>query len=216
MADISLDDPPPPAHGQPPLPPKHPVQDISRWVEKFSLMAAVITSRYPEKAPEMFAYQASIVRAEQNFDDRRWVSYDRCYRREALASKNLNWSMPNLRLYNEPFTGHARSIPRCTHCLQEDHPSSACPRNPARSWLLWQLDPFTGNQSCQGRQQSSERCRRFNEGKCRHSANSCHYSHKCLECYGPHPSYQCPRKTTSRNRSRSPSGQSGQGQSRRY
>ena len=61
MADISLDDPPPAAPGQPPLPPKHLVQDISRWVEKFSLMAAVITYRYPEKAPELFAYQASIV-----------------------------------------------------------------------------------------------------------------------------------------------------------
>ena len=40
------------------------------------IMAALLASRFPEKAPELFAYQASIVRAERNFNDRRWVAYD--------------------------------------------------------------------------------------------------------------------------------------------
>ena len=46
-------------------------------------MAALLSSLFPEKAPELLAYQASIVRAERNFDDCRWVAYDRCFRREA-------------------------------------------------------------------------------------------------------------------------------------
>ena len=90
MSEISLDDLPAHVPGQPPLPARPPVQNISIWLEKFSVMAALIASRFPEKAPELFAYQASIVRAERNFDGRRWVAYDRCYRREALAQKNLN------------------------------------------------------------------------------------------------------------------------------
>ena len=62
--------PPPPQHtpGQPPLPVRPPILNISVWIEKYSVM---LSSRFPEKAPELFAYQASIVRAERNFDDRR-------------------------------------------------------------------------------------------------------------------------------------------------
>ena len=103
-------------------------------------MAALLATRFPEKAPELFAYQASILRAERNFDDRRWVAHDRCYRREALAQKDLNWSVPNARLYNEAFTGRARAIPRCSYCLQEDHTAQYCPRNPNRPWISWLPD----------------------------------------------------------------------------
>ena len=98
MSEISLDDPPQPLPGQPPLPARPAIQDISVWIEKFSIMAALLSSRFPHKAPELFAYQASIIRAERNFDGRRWVAYDRCYRREALAQKSLDWSTPNARL----------------------------------------------------------------------------------------------------------------------
>ena len=90
MSEISLDDPPSHLPGQPPLLARPPVQNISVWVEKFSVMAALLASRFPEKAPELFAYQASVLRAERNFDNRRWVAYDCCYRREALAQKNLD------------------------------------------------------------------------------------------------------------------------------
>lgn len=51
MAEISLDDPPTPAPGHPPLPASPPIKGISVWIEKFSIMAAVLTSRCPEKAP---------------------------------------------------------------------------------------------------------------------------------------------------------------------
>ena len=40
------------------------------------------------------------------------MSDDRCYRREALAQKNPNWSVPNARLYNEALY---------SLCLEEDH-----------------------------------------------------------------------------------------------
>ena len=199
MSDISLDDLPPHTPGQPPLPARPPIQNISVWIEKFSVMAALIASRFPEKAPELFAYQASIVRAERNFDDRRWVSYDRCYRREALALKNLDWSVPNARLYNEAFTGHARAVPRCSFCLQEDHLAQYCPRNPNRPWFGWlgdtSLQPSQSpNHQGSGRgAQSAECCRRFNDGRCKQSISMCRYAHRCADCGGPHPRLHCTR-----------------------
>ena len=39
------------------------------------------------KATELFVYQASIIRAERYFEPGRWVTYDRQFRREALARK---------------------------------------------------------------------------------------------------------------------------------
>ncbi len=203
MSDITADD-----DGAAPTRPggssRPPVTSISQWVEKFSVMASILTSRFPEKAPEFFAYQASIVRAERNYEGKQWVIYDRQFRREALARKDLNWSAPNPRLYNEAFTGRARAIPRCSYCLQDDHMASSCPRNPASmgAWVppFWQGQPH----STPGIP-SQEICRNFNSGKCRKA--NCWYTHACLVCQEPHAAVTCPRKRQSSgrgHRSRSP------------
>ena len=84
--------------GRPP-PPVRPA--ITEWVERFSLMAAILATRFPLKAPEFWAYQATIVRAERNYEGTRWVAYDRQFLREALAHRDLNWSVTDMRLYNE-------------------------------------------------------------------------------------------------------------------
>ena len=133
MSEVLVDDDTPNnVPGRLPTPPRPPIDDISRWVERFSLMAAVLSTRFPEKAPEFFAYQATIVRADRNYEGKRWVQYDRQFRREALSRKDLNWSVTNSRLYNESFTGRARAIPRCSYCAQDDHGEASCPRNPNR------------------------------------------------------------------------------------
>jgi len=74
-------------------------------------MVALVVTRFPHKAPQLFAYQAAIARAERNYEAGRWVAYDRQFRREALMRQDLNWSVPDKRLYSEAFTGRARSIP---------------------------------------------------------------------------------------------------------
>ncbi|KAL5493374.1 hypothetical protein EMCRGX_G014550 [Ephydatia muelleri] len=92
------------------LPRKAQVQDITLWTEYYSRMAAVLMSRFPNNGPELWAYQASIVRAARKYEGTAWVAYDRQYRREALAGKCLNWSRVNPRLYSEAFTGRAKAI----------------------------------------------------------------------------------------------------------
>jgi hypothetical protein len=98
-------------------------------------MAALLSARFPGKASELWAYQAIIVRTERDYEGKQWVSYDRQFRREALARKDLNWSVTDPRLFNEAFTGRARAIPRCAYCLQDEHTSQACPHNPSRMML---------------------------------------------------------------------------------
>ena len=83
-------------------------------------MAAILVTHFPEKAPEQWAYQATIIRAERNYmyEGKRWVTYNRQFRRQPLARKDLNWSVTDPRLYNEAFTGRACSIAQCLFCLQ--------------------------------------------------------------------------------------------------
>ena len=127
-----------------------PITEITLWLEGFGRLASVLTSRYPGKAAEMWAYQSSIIRAARNYDGTAWVVYDRQFRREALARRDLNWSATNARLYSEAFTGRAKVIPRCRYCLSESHDLRACPVNPDI------LDPTSRRQS---------KSRRFGEGR---------------------------------------------------
>ena len=89
---------------------KAPVQGITLWIEFFSRMAAVLVTRYSDKGPELWAYQASIVPAARNYEGLAWVAYDRQYRREALARKDLILSATNSRLCNEAFMGRTKAI----------------------------------------------------------------------------------------------------------
>ena len=112
-----------------------PVTDISVWLECYSRMAAIIVTHFPEKAPELWAYQATILRAAQNYEGTAWVAYDRQFRRE--ARKDLNWSVTHPRLYIEAFTGRAKAIPRCPHCLSENHVGLHCLVNPNPPLVGW-------------------------------------------------------------------------------
>ena len=96
----SIDDVIPQVLGRPPPPARLPIVDISQWVE-LSLMPVVLCSKFPDKAGELFAYQASIVRADRNYEGK---VVDR---RQALARRDLNWLVT---LYNDAFTGRARPI----------------------------------------------------------------------------------------------------------
>ena len=82
-------------------------------------MAAVLCSKFPDKAGELFAYQVSIVRADRNYEGKRWAAYDRQYRRQALASQDLNCTMRPSR------AALGRSPGAATVCKTTMRPSSA-------------------------------------------------------------------------------------------
>ena len=199
MSEISSEDLNPSA---PTGRPRLAISDISVWVEKFATMAAILAQRFPEKAPELFAYLALIVRCERNYQPAQWVAYDRAFRREALALPDLNWSIPNPRLFQEAFTGRARDIPRCHLCLRDDHVATSCPLSPQSA------PPSTGYHppppppnplpSQWGRatqpphRQSQELCYRWNRGLCKVADNRCRYTHACRECRGNHRAHSLP------------------------
>ena len=83
MAELTIEEDPPPSANRLPTPARPPTRSISQWIERYSLIAALISSRFPDKAPELFAYQS--------FEGARWTSYDRSYRRWPERTSTGRW-----------------------------------------------------------------------------------------------------------------------------
>ena len=207
MSEISVADADPPqVPGRTPTLALLPVTDISVWVERFSMIASIFVTRFPDKAAELFTYQASIVRAEQNYEGKRWVIYDRQYRREAVARKDFNWSISDSPLYNEAFTGRVKAISRCNFCLQDAHATTLCPQNPnlhpVMAWIPDMMTwPALHTTSVRPPAHQTSIYRRCNEGRCKFQL--CKYRHECLVLWGPQMALERPQECPN-PRSRSP------------
>ena len=143
------------------------------------------------KALDMFEYQSTIVMAPWNFETSAWVAYNRQYRCEALVNRKVNWCQTNARLYNGTFTGSAKSIPRCKHCLSDTHATANCPLEPNLGAVVATTQPSFSLTA----PSSSEVCRKYNTGRCMFL--QCQYRHVCQGCRYPHPLTQCPKRGTS-------------------
>lgn len=168
-----------------------PVTDILLWVECYSSLVAVLSLKFPEKTPQLMSYQQTIVKAHRTFVGEGWATYDACYRRKAAMTKSLEWGQVDFTLYNETFTGRAKSITRCHYCLSEYHSSGSCAYAPDRPG-----PSHSDDRLALGRQQrpSTQLCQLYNtrySNKCRF--NPCKFAHLCSECRGQHPVSNCNR-----------------------
>ena len=112
---------------QPQVHARSPFTDILTWTEFFSTMEEVITTKDPGKAPQLFAYLRTIVRASQTFEGLTWMAYDTQCRCRAAATKSWDWGTTDTSLYNECFTGRARAKALCKLCASESHVDQQCP-----------------------------------------------------------------------------------------
>ena len=167
-----------------------PVTDILLWVECYVSLVEVLCTGHPDKVPEFMAYQQTIVKAHRTFLGEGWVTYDTCFRRKAAAMKSLQWGQVDFNLYNETFTGRAKSLVRCQYCASEHHTSTECTFAPE---LPHQA---TSSRQVQTRYDTSRLanniCNLFNHkygDQCKFSP--CKFTHLCSECRGRHPASQC-------------------------
>lgn len=180
------------------------VTDISLWTECYASLVAVLTTKYPEKAPQFMGYLRTIVRASRNFEGTAWASYDAAYRRQAANRKSFDWAAIDPTIYNEAFTGRAKLLPRCRYCLADTHEARECQYAPRDEppppkmprWAGW--GPPTrsgglGDRAWAGRGvEIGDLFNRPEGNKC--SFKWCRYAHLCSRCRrGPHPAAECPR-----------------------
>ena len=82
-----------------------PIQDIWIWVECFSTLATVLAAKFPQKIPQLMAYQKTIVRASRSFTGDGWVTYDSIFWRKAAACKSLDWGQIDFTRLGQAPTG---------------------------------------------------------------------------------------------------------------
>ena len=175
------------------------VLDINIWTECYSVMAAILASAYPGKAPHLFSYLRTIVRASRTFESTAWVAYDVAYRRQAANQSTLDWGVLDSGLYNDAFTGRAKAIPRCSYCLADTHHPRDCPDAPGGKYrdagasgeakpTRSGLRPSSGSVATA----SVKICRLYNSpggNRCKYP--NCRYAHLCQACHAPHPATEC-------------------------
>ena len=184
------------------------VQDIFTWLQCYGLFVSVLGSQHPSRIPELMAYQATIVRASQDYAGLAWVRYDSAFRRQAALTGLTRWSAINPTLYTLCFAGSARTSSRCELCFATTHHTKECaqqgdPDPGVRERLraiekaVLSMSPVSGSPAAplpRGggpvRASSGQACRLWNNNRC--TFRLCRHAHVCLSCGGGHPVTACP------------------------
>lgn len=168
-----------------------PITDILLWVECFASLTSVLAPRFPEKTPHFMSYMRTIVKAHRSFTGEGWVTYDNCFRRKMARLKSLDWGEIDFTLYNETFTGRAKAVARCRHCLSDLHTSQDCEYAPPTQPNSGPSQPWTRPPP---RYPPTAVCQLFNgRASNRCTFNPCKYAHICSDCRGRHPVSACRR-----------------------
>ena len=164
--------------------PKWRIEDITSWLEAFSIYCLILASHFPNRWKDLMNYQLLILRTHRQFTGRVWFAYDCAFREHAAATNLTNWSSINVQLFNFHAAGAAV---RASNAPVDGSPA---PRGSAPSTIV---------------------CKSWNRGRCVAPHASCRFAHTCSSCSGPHRVSACPGQTpnqpndTVKRRSASPS-----------
>ena len=174
------------------------VPDMLSWLNCFSLYAAVITSKYPHKARELWAYQAMMVSEQRRCGGRGWLLYDSGFRQQLTSVEAADFSKINQSLYTTTFLAYGGRGLYCPHCLASDHAQEDCALHPQQAvpvvrfresgvglredWRAKTLEP---------RRKRPRRgaCFAWNDDRC--TVQNCRFDHVCAKCSGDHRRSQC-------------------------
>lgn len=182
-----------------------PVTNILTWVECYSALVSVLSTKYPLYVPEFMAYMCLIVKCSKRFEGLGWFNYDRAFRRQAATLRTLNWSKTDSTLFSLAFTGKAKKASSCELCFSSNHSTAQCQDNQTAVALTfggptWPLPAAASHQSFQAQPQKMHTqrpiCGLYNSKKgpsaCTYGQR-CRYIHICMLCKGNHPRSECSR-----------------------
>ena len=175
------------------------IPDLATWVQCFSLYAAVVVSKEPERAKNLLAYMSLIAKCSMKYRWPSWAVYDLNFRQEAAETGRKDWSKVDPSTYTQCFTGATINQENwCRRCHSIDHASDSCPIKSAgvtrkREAVQPAAAPAPKKQPLP--HSNAQTCRKYNayDGDCRYG-NSCMFQHKCDSCGEQgHPGTKCPK-----------------------
>ena len=176
------------------------------WLHCFSLYAAVICSKYPNKARELWAYQAMMVAEHRRCGGRGWLLYDSTFRQQRTSLEEADFSQLNQAIYTTTFLAYGGKGQFCSRCLGADHMQEECVLHPNACVpvVRFKDQPRGGKredryQHYEARRSWKGPCYAWNDSKC--SAPYCRFEHACSRCGGEHKRRAC-KATPERNEQR--------------
>ena len=70
------------------------VPDILRWLHRFSMFVAIVSTKYPQKAKELWAYQAIMISEARRCGGRGWSLYDAAFQQQIFSYESGQWTLP--------------------------------------------------------------------------------------------------------------------------
>ena len=90
-----------------PKKPKWRIEDITSWLEAFSIYCLILASHFPHRWKDLMNYQLLILRTQRHFTGRVWFAYDHAFREHVAATNLTDWSSINVQLFNFHAAGAA-------------------------------------------------------------------------------------------------------------
>ena len=157
------------------------VDDLSTWLEAFTIYMHTITQTAPHRVHELLCYQALIIEANRRLYAEGWLEYDQLFRQAAARDAQKPWDVIEPTLWQLATTGKAR--PTCSQC-RTVHPATSSGNCPFRTRQTASSTSTTFNPEFQGKQI----CRSYNANRC---SGSCFRAHVCILCRGRQPATNC-------------------------
>ncbi len=173
------------------------IPDMLSWLQCFSLYAAVVGSRYPEKSQDLLAYQALMIGEHRRCGGRGWLLYDAAFRQQITSLEAVRFAHLNQSLYATTFLAYGMKAQCCPNCLMADHSLEECALNPSRAMQVVRLREAglesreVARRADKGRRTTPKKgaCFAWNDGRC--TSPYCRFEHACSKCHGDHRRAAC-------------------------
>ena len=96
------------------------IPDVLSWLHCFSLYAAVLCTRYPDKAKQLWAYQALMITETRRCGGRGWRLYDTTFCQQLTSLETADFAKLNDSLYATTFLAYGTKRQCCPNCLLPD------------------------------------------------------------------------------------------------
>ena len=99
------------------------------WLQCFNSYAAVVCSKYAEKAREMRAYKALMTSEFRQCGGRGWRPHETEFCQQATSLESTDFGRINQGLYTTRFLAHGGKGQFCQSCIMSDHTHEECAKS---------------------------------------------------------------------------------------
>ena len=117
-----------------PRKPKRRVEDITTWMEAFSVYCLIMISFFLHRSRDLLQYKLLILRTYRRFSGRVWLAFDRAFREHAAAANVADRSSISVQLFNFHGAGASARGPNVSSTDSSEPAGASTSHILCKSW----------------------------------------------------------------------------------